>query len=324
MNDPQVSIVVPTFRRPSFLARAIESVRAQTITAWEMIVVDDNDPHSESRRETEAVMSGFSTDARIRYERHPENRGGGAARNSGINLAVAPLVAFLDDDDEWHPRKLERQIERLQESGPNVALVYCRIHVIDHDTGAPAPRRGDGKAHTLRDLLKRNTIGSTSCVLCRRSALVEIGGFDETLPSKQDIDLYVRLAGHYDFTFVDETLLSMHRHPGARISKDVAGAIRAHEIFHTKHWSKIEAYPDIMQYRLTALGNLLLIAERFAEARLVLWRAWRARPIRVAILVRVALTYGVPRQIAAAPRELLRRRSRGRDHGDTTASDSQP
>src|SRR5215468_5764628 len=101
---PRVSVVVPVFNRPIAVARAINSVLVQTCQDFEIIVVDDA-----STDDTAAAVASIR-DSRVRSIRHDRNRGGSAARNTGIEAAGAPLVAFLDSDDEWLPSKLERQL----------------------------------------------------------------------------------------------------------------------------------------------------------------------------------------------------------------------
>jgi glycosyltransferase involved in cell wall biosynthesis len=318
MSTVRVSVVLPTHRRPTFLTRALDSVRSQTMQAWELIVVDDNEPDSEHRRETEAVMRNFRRDPRIRYLRHARNRGGAAARNSGIVEATGEFVGFLDDDDAWHPTKLELQLARFDASGPGVALVYCRARVVEHGAEVPSVRRSSPAAHDLRALLKRNVVGSTSCVLCRRTALLAIGSFDESLPAKQDIDLYVRMAQRFEFALVDEPLVTLHHHAQGRIGKDLQGAIRAHEIFHAKHWALIEPYPEVVHHRLLSLGQLLLAAERHDEARALLRRAWRVRRWDRATLLRLALTFRWPRAAARMASRLARSARRGEPQVATT------
>lgn len=303
---PRVSVVIPTFRRPTFLVRAIASVRAQTLESWEMVVVDDNDPASDYRAETEAIMHDYATDERIQYAKHARNCGGSAARNTGIQLARGQFVAFLDDDDEWHPEKLERQVACLEAAPADVALAYCRTRIVHGDGATSISTRADGISHQLREVLKRNSIGSTSCVVCRRDALLEVGGFDEALPSKQDIDLYVRLAERFRFVFVDATLLTLHRHDEARVGRGVDSAIRAHEHFHAKYWHLIERFPDVLHYRLVSLGDLLLRAGRRAEARAILWRAWKLRPTSGATIVRLGFACGLPLRLATVGRHAAR------------------
>jgi glycosyltransferase involved in cell wall biosynthesis len=310
MKTPRVSIVVPTYHRPTFLTRAIESVQAQSWTDWELIVVDDNGTGSDHQRQTEGIIRDLG-DSRIRYIEHARNRGGSAARNTGIAEAVAPFVAFLDDDDEWHREKLALQLSALAGSADDVALAYCGSRTIDDRTGAVETLSVDGTRHSLRHLLKRNTVGSTSCIMCRHEALVAVGAFDESLPSKQDIDLYVRLSQRYRFVFVDEVLLTRHLHADASIGKNVAGTIRAHELFFEKYRPLIEAYPEVLHHRLLSLAKLLIVARRFAEARPVLMRAWRLRPFDYYTVAYLAVSLGFPSSLASRLFMFTRRLRRG-------------
>lgn len=114
-----VSVVIPTYNRAELLSRAIDSVLAQTYDDFELLVVDDG-----STDDTEAVVTAYDDD-RVRYLAHETNRGANPARNTGIEAAEGEFVAFLDSDDEWRPRKLEAQLDRLEaveaESGDSAA-----------------------------------------------------------------------------------------------------------------------------------------------------------------------------------------------------------
>src|SRR5262245_21923057 len=112
MEEPLVSVIVPTRDRPTLLARALASIDAQTFCAGEIIVVDDgsqNPPHE--------VIAGFPS---VRLIVLPRRGGAAAARNVGIRASRGEFVAFLDDDDAWLPSKLERQVELLAASPPDV------------------------------------------------------------------------------------------------------------------------------------------------------------------------------------------------------------
>jgi len=304
-NDPErrpdaarVSVVIPTYARPTFLARAIRSVQRQTLHAWELAVVDDNEPTSDARSETRSVMATFDDDPRIRYVQHDENRGGGAARNTGIRASSAELVAFLDDDDEWFPERLEVSVTHMDAAPNDVVAAYCRPRIVDAEGREIAPRRPQAPSATLRDLLKRNTVGPTSCIICRRSALLEVGMFDERLPAKQDVDLYIRLIQIGPFSYIDRALFTFHRHDRPRIGKDLDGTVAAHHIFHEKYAALIDRYPEVVNHRLTALGSLLVASGRHREARPLLWRAWRHRPTNLRTVGELLLACGFPRSLA--------------------------
>ena len=309
---PRVSVILPTYRRAAFLRRAIASVQAQTTQGWELIVVDDNGDDA-YRQATEAVIDDLSADTRIRYVQHAENRGGGAARNSGVRLAKAPFTAFLDDDDEWHPSKLERQLACIEGAPDSVALVYCRVRVVFTKTGRERFTPTTGRSPSVSELLRRNTVGTTSCVLCRTDALREVGLFDETLPARQDLDLYVRLAERYSFAFVDAPLVTVHVHGDARISTNLDDSIRANELFTLKYRTRVEADPDVRHALIYDLGKLLVAAGRYREARSVLARAWCTRPLDLRIAARFAQTFSATRAIASPARRArsMLRRMRG-------------
>lgn len=286
---PRVSVVLPTYRRPDLLVRAVRSVQAQTLVEWELIVVDDNDPGSPERLDTKLVMSGLADDPRITYLEHDRNRGGSAARNSGIRAASAPLVAFLDDDDDWYPNKLELQVAHLESQERDVALVYCAFRRVAQD-GATQVTRPDAKNHTLEALLTRNGVGTTSAIVCRRQALLAVGGFDEELPSRQDVDLYLRLAEKYRLTFVDDVLLDFHRHAGDAIGKNLVRALKGAEVFEAKHAELLAQHPKAAHFRLLAKGTIQRRAGQRQAARRTFRQAWRNRPLDARAVVGLLAT----------------------------------
>ncbi|MEX2541125.1 MAG: glycosyltransferase family A protein [Trueperaceae bacterium] len=282
--EPRVGIVLPTFRRREMLERAVETILAQTYRNWELLVVDDNDPASEHRRQTEEYMKRLAGDPRIVYLKHERNSGGAAARNTGIRQSTGEYVAFLDDDDEWAPVKLERQIDVFGSAPGDVALVYCGYRKVNVANGRssvvlPSPRR-----HSHAALLKTNGVGTTSAVLCRRQALLDVGMFDTELRSRQDVDLYVRLARSYRFAFVAEPLVTWYRHAGDAIGKNRRGSIEAHSLFLRKHRAELERNPGSHSQRLLQLGVLLLAERRLSEAREHFRRAWLIWPFNLSAL----------------------------------------
>ena len=153
---PSISVVVPTYKRPALLGRAVRSILDQSLQDFEVIVVDDA-----SGDGTEEAVAAFS-DPRIRYVRHEENRGLAAARNSGIKAARAPLVAFLDDDDDYLPSYLEAMARRLVAASDDVAFAACGVREIYERAGDEGSRDVIPPAYSYtshheayRDLLRR-------------------------------------------------------------------------------------------------------------------------------------------------------------------------
>ena len=167
----------------------------------EVIVVDDNDPDTEGRRLTEEKMTQFDNEPRVRYIKHERNKNGSAARNTGARAAKGEYVAFLDDDDEYLPRKIETQLEALEGRDEEWACCYSKF----------ATRKAGGKAvkgHEHREgnlyleALSRNLwIASGSNLLVRKDAFFDIDGFDESFIRNQDIEFLTRLLKKYKIAY---------------------------------------------------------------------------------------------------------------------------
>ena len=126
-------------RPPEMLNRAIKSVLCQTLRDWHLLIVDDSPQDYELRDEVKRMADDLcEKDERITYIQHDKNYGSSRARNTALNFALKnnyEFIAYLDDDDEWLPDKLEKQFKKFQECGENTALVYCDSECIDDDTG---------------------------------------------------------------------------------------------------------------------------------------------------------------------------------------------
>lgn len=219
MND-SVSVIIPSYRRTTdILAKAVKSVRQQTYPVSEIIIVDDNDD--------DFALSGsikeFCLTQRLKYVQSG-GIGGAGARNRGVRAASGEYIAFLDDDDEWLPEKLKMQMALFTSS--EIGLVYSRGYTIT--------TRPDGTIHqehyatdgyykmevNYQDLLIKNYIGTTTQIVVRREVLQEIRGFDETLPSRQDYDLCIRIAKKYRCVGADQYLFRHHLHNKGQITAD--------------------------------------------------------------------------------------------------------
>ena len=203
----QVSVIIPTYQRPKFLRLALESVLVQTFPHFEVIVVDDA-----SRDRTPEIVKEFN-DNRVRYLAHEINKGGSAARNTGISHARGKYIAFLDDDDEWLPEKLRLQIDVLEKSRPEVGGVYTGCTKINRDNGKVVSHKTPTqRGHMFSRLLIKNCISSTSSILLKKECFERVGLFDESLPSFQDYDLCLRISREFQFEAIPEQLFIYHIH----------------------------------------------------------------------------------------------------------------
>ncbi len=198
MNEPSVSVIIPTRNRSALLRRALESVGAQTRPPQEIIVVDDGS--------TDDTAQWVDVDfPQVHYLRQP-HRGVAAARNNGIGAATGEWIAFLDSDDEWRPAKLERQLAAVRYR-PRYRLCHTdEIWIRCGRRVNPGKRHAKSGGSIFLRCLPLCVI-SPSSVLVRRSLLETVGGFDETLPVCEDYDLWLRICSRYPVLFVDEALV---------------------------------------------------------------------------------------------------------------------
>ena len=210
-----VSAVVPTKDRPAMLRRAVRSVREQTYEPIELIVVDDGS--EEPAREAIADLQDGTLE-RFVIRRQATNRGAAAARNVGIETARGEYVAFLDDDDQWEPRKTERQVAALAAADEDAGVTFVGNRQIDADGTTVDTHVRDTDGDISAEILYGNYIGSFSGVLVERDLVDAVGGLDERFPAWQDWELYVQLAQRAEFVAVPEPLARRSVEHGGRIS----------------------------------------------------------------------------------------------------------
>jgi len=191
-----ISVVIPTHNRPDYLKKAIKTVLNQTYKNFEIIVVDDA-----STTNTIEVINSFN-DNRIIYLKNDKQCGAPKSRNNGIEKAKGDYIAFLDDDDEWEPTKLEKQLKEFDDD--HVGLVVC--YSLDKRFGMTRFSKPKRKV-SFADLLKSFNLSSTSSYVARKTAVEKAGYFDVNLPSAQEYDLAIRLSMHYEVRTVTEVLM---------------------------------------------------------------------------------------------------------------------
>jgi glycosyltransferase involved in cell wall biosynthesis len=213
-----VSVVVPTFNRLRFLRPAIESVHAQTFTDWELIIADDG-----SDLETRQYLQSLADHPRVMVVWLPHTGRPSMVRNAALQRAVGEYVAFLDSDDLWAARKLERQIDTLR-ARVNCRWSYTAFLRVDaggnplpEETVRPwVPYEGD----IFEQLVTGRASIRTPSVLATRQLIAQAGGFDEAMLSGEDYDLWMRLALYSEVAVVNEPLLH----------------VRLHDENHTRDW----------------------------------------------------------------------------------------
>jgi glycosyltransferase involved in cell wall biosynthesis len=183
-----VSVVVTTYNYERFIIDALDSVLAQTLQPFEVVVIDDG-----STDDTARIVAAFA-DRGVRYVRQ-SNGGAAAARNRGIRETTGDLVGFLDADDIWLPTKLERQVEYLARNPDAVMVSGQKIWWdFERDTRRIEVIRELDGSKQRREICITNTVGNPSMVLVRRDAIRRAGPFDETLRWGQDWEFFIRIA----------------------------------------------------------------------------------------------------------------------------------
>lgn len=198
MAATQVSVIIPTFNRAHTLPRAVDSVLSQTHQADAVIVVDDGS----TDKTAETVAKRYP---RVRYI-YQENHGVSAARNTGITRTDSDWLALLDSDDEWLPEKLERQMTALNE---DKAMRICHTDEIWIRNGKrvnPMKKHAKSGGWIFENCLPLCCV-SPSSVVIHRSVFDEVGLFDDSFPTCEDYDLWLRIAAHYPFLYLEEKLL---------------------------------------------------------------------------------------------------------------------
>lgn len=183
-TQPKVTVIMPAYNAAQFIEDAIRSVMTQTVSDWELLVIDDG-----SRDDTCKIVEGLAAeDSRVKLLRNEQNMGVANTRNRGLSLCRGEFVAFLDSDDIWLPEKLENQLERLENTG--ASLCYTSYGIMD-DAGNPS--RGDylvPEKADYRKLLKENVIGCSTVMLRRKDA--QHYRFETTL-HHEDYALWLRM-----------------------------------------------------------------------------------------------------------------------------------
>lgn len=282
----QVSVIITTYKRePKMLKRAVQSVLNQTYTNLEVIVVDDSPSDYELRPMVESAVSNM--DSRVKYIKHQQNLGACAARNTGINNSVSDFVAFLDDDDEWLPEKLEKQMKKFDDA--SVGLVYCQQYVCDENGVVGQSQHKAYTGNVYDKLILSNFIGSTSLVVMRKSIALKAGLFDPEIKSAQDLDMWIRVSKISKVECVCEPLLKYYVHSGERISGNPKNKIQGQERIIQKYYDDIVKNKEAFWRRYMNLSNMYCWDKQYSKAVKYYFTALSKQPLNISGNIKYAL-----------------------------------
>lgn len=230
-----VSVVIPSRNRCASLTRAIESVTQQTWPNIEIIVVDDASVDN-TPQFLEKLVGTSSIP--IKFVRNEVAQGGAGARNKGIDLAEGQYIAFLDDDDVWMPEKLNLQIGMMKEN-PSASSVSCSF-LVQHSSSKQTVKY-ISPPKDVQHILNANHLGGASMCLTTRQMLLRIGGFDASLRSGQDWDLWIKLYDCGQILVCNEPLVQYFYHQGETITGNLDSKYSGHRRLYMRYRHRMTA-----------------------------------------------------------------------------------
>ena len=294
-----VSVIMPAYNGEQYIAQSVTSVLGQSVSGWELIIVDDGS----SDRTAEIVAEFQKTDDRVRYFRQG-NSGQAAARNKGIRNSLGDLIAFIDQDDLWLERKLELQVKAIE--GSDVDVVFSNGYIFtDEDVGCetisfPEAQGKYSGPEMFRLLFIENRIPILTALL-RKETLTKAGLLEEDLryQNADDYDLWLRLAADgATFLGLAEKLVRYRMHP-AQASSNVVKMLEAELAVLKKHErATILSHEDkVRRFRSVyrKLVRSLLDGDRSVEARAYFRELLVRQPLSPANLAQGALLWVTPR-----------------------------
>lgn len=286
----RVSIVVPCFNQGEYLEACLDSIAAQTVAAWEAIIVDDASATDQVRQ----VVENFN-DPRVRALRHDENRGAGAARNTGFREATGEFVLPLDADDLLEPTYLETTVAVLSQT-TDIDCVFTDLRLF----GSTSKLSTNDGTHDLREILRRQWIPGAG-TLMRRTVWERVGGYweDRRIVGNEDWEFWIAaLASGATARHIPEPLYLYRQHEGS-----TSGVLRTYEEFlhreliYERHRDLFDRYSAGGEFRAVGYFNSARFAAKRHEwkraARLT-WKGMRL-PHGVRPYLRAVVAFAVSR-----------------------------
>ena len=237
ITKPGVTVIIPTYNRGKMVCRAIDSVLAQEYEDFEVVVVDDGSTDDSQKR-----LCAYQDKIRIHFQ---ANRGVSAARNAGIQMARRDLIAFLDSDDVWLPKKLSIQTEFFKQHAHAMICQTEEMWIRNGLRANPKKRHKKPSGMIYGPSLELCLV-SPSAVMIKKELLDIVGNFDETLPACEDYDLWLRIGCRFPVYLIDEPLI----------------------IKHGGHEDQLSRMPCLDKYRIFALQKMIqsgLLSQRDLE-----------------------------------------------------------
>lgn len=280
-GNPTVSVIIPTYNRQYLVQRAINSVLGQTYENFELLVVDDG-----SSDDTPRIVQGYE-DERIKFFRHEHNKGACTARNTALERARGDYIAILGSDDIWLPDKLEKQLEAFAEAASEVGVIYTGMikwHKSQKATELFLPKKsGD----LYEEFLTGNVLGpAESTALIKSECFEEVGYYDSSLPSRQDLDMWIRISRLFKFDYVSECLARIMYHQKT-ISKNLDAKIEGRRRLFEKLKGDLSAKPEKKALYNYGTGIYYLRNGQINKGRQCLYNSLKSHVTQKALLATI-------------------------------------
>jgi len=207
-HTPEVSIIIPTYKRPTLLDRAVVSVLKQSYSNYELLIINDD---ANSEQELKIFIDNIN-DSRVKGYNNMRQKGANGARNTGILLSQGNYICFLDDDDEWLPRKVELQLKMMQSLDQQIyGGVYCGRVLLERGAWLRSDNLKDGNLQ-YEILTQKISLNAGSTLMMSKEAIDTIGLFDEELVRHQEIEFLLRFFEKYKIGVVAQPLAKIYGH----------------------------------------------------------------------------------------------------------------
>lgn len=236
-NGKKVSVIIPTYKRDSkYLMRAIRSIQEQTYNNVEIVIVDDNPPESTFRKDIIKFMQQFKQDPNIVYFENPYNMGGALARNQGIFQASGEYITFLDDDDEYMPRKIEKQVSFMMANSCDMS--FTDLKLVNNNKQIVDYRKYDNltsfdKLTLLKYHLMRHLTG-TPTFMYKALKLKEIGGFEDVKMGQEFYLMLKSIESGLKICYLKDCDVIAYRHNAGGISQGINKIVGEKALFNYK------------------------------------------------------------------------------------------
>lgn len=218
----KVSVIIPTYKRETkYLLRAINSIKNQTYRNTEVVVVDDNLPDSEYRKQIIEFMQQYHDDSHVIYIINPTNMGGSLARNNGIKAATGDYITFLDDDDEYLPEKIEKQLKFMLDNESDMSFTDLKLvneNKVIIDYREYNNLKSFDKATLLKYHIMRHLTG-TPTFMYKAEKLIQIGGFEDAKMGQEFYLMLKSIENNLKISYLNDCYVLAYRHTDGGISQ---------------------------------------------------------------------------------------------------------